>query len=224
MILMNRAADCYLWKFVMANNEIYSVSDAVLDSLFDTLHKLSPELIPSLEDLLTSCPQLRSVLRRCVLLLSENLRDKAEHFPLCHIAIASALKQYASCRPHKSTEQFNVRLDRSNHEVWTFTDILALQIMRLCAVQVTARTWSWNIEDAFGCKDYLFRHLVTSGDDADVSEYQIKDPGKLHNDIMRVLLTERVLRNMELHMPKTAEQAEPLQKGRTVIPTFTIVH
>lgn len=208
----------------MANNEIYSVNDAVLDSLFGSMHKLSPELIPTLEELLTACPLLRSVLRRCVLLLSENLREQAEHFPLCHIAIASALKQYVCSRPQESTEQFNVRLDRSNREVWTFTDILALQIMRLCAVQVTARTWSWNIEDAFGCKDYLFRHLVTSGDDADVSEYQIKDPGKLHNDIMRVLLTERVLRNMELHMPQAAKQAEPLQEGRTVIPTFTIVH
>lgn len=171
-----------------------------------------------MEELLTACP-----LRRCVLLLSENLRDRAEHFPLCHIAIASALKQYASSRPPESTMQFNVQLDKSNREAWAFTDILALQIMRLCSVQVTARSWSWNIEDAFGRKDYLFRHLVVSSDDAEVSEYRIKDPGKLHNDIMRVLLTERVLKNIELHTPSEANQAEPLLKGKTVVPTFTIV-
>ena len=207
----------------MANNEIYSVNDAVLDSLFTTLQKLSPELIPNLEELLTASPLLRSVLRRCILLLSENLRDQTEHFPLCHIAIASALKQYACSRTPESAAQFNVQLDKSNREVLSFTDILALQIMRLCSVQVTARSWSWNIEDAFGGRDYLFRHLLVSSDDAEVSDYQIKDPQKLHHDIMSVLLTERVLNNMALHIPKAAEQAEPLIKGKTVIPAFTVL-
>ena len=228
MTLIMKTNTCRNWEFFMhTQNEIYSVNEAVIDSLTHSLNKIDPELEPLLEELLTICPLVRSVIRRFVLLLSENLRDEKTHLPLCHIVIAATLHQAAQRNERTKIPQQGDFLEIMNpHEVlFKFTDILASQTIRLCALKVKFKFVEWNIEKAFTQKDYLFAHLVTCNDEVKVSPYVVKDKQGLHRAIVENVLTMPIVNRMKSMQEHNflGSKPIPLKEDRTVEPVFKIV-
>ena len=128
------------------------------------------------------------------MLLSENVRSK-RGMPLCHEIIALALEKIYGTSEDGSDLLYPDLTP--NRELWQFCSCLADLTIKNFSYKVSFRDWNWDLEKAFKDGDYLFRHLIINGDEVSVVPYHVKNPEKLHTDIMQRLLSPTVYETLK---------------------------
>lgn len=194
-------------NFNQTSLEVYGTDEIILSSLNHTLEKIDAIDGPhNLEMLLTFCPYLMPTLRRCILLLSENVRDHEHEYPLCHVLIFKALERTFGSQHDDSSIVLPILAPCET--ALFFTQILCELIMENFALKIKGNNWEWDLETAFETGDYLFKRLALPFDEISVEKIQIQDHTKTYNTIMNRLLTPKFYETLRQKRPTKSSECE----------------
>lgn len=203
----------------MSDPSVLGIDESIISSLNRTFESISEELPQDLEIMLMTSPLVRGMIRKYVLLLSENIRDSGTGIPLCHKALAESIAEIFSAAGGDSS-LFGQHPDRL---VYALADCLATCTIRVCSVKIDFGNREWDLEKAFCEGDYLFSHLAAAGEILSVKNYRVREPEKLHMTIMRRLLTRPVYEELKRLYGSVKPRRHKIQEERPSDPVFQIV-
>lgn len=176
---------------------------------FETL-EYDPEELQTLlcENLFTY-----GVIKRTILLLSDNIYDSEKRIPIAHLIIAKAVKQL-----NLDDNDTHWEITSNTHLV-ELTKNIVVGIVEYFSLKLTADNFSWNIEDAIANKELLYSCIVKLKGKIQIEPYNIKDVKQFQKqvfDYLAFFLDKENAAPLNLPVP---EQTYPINES----PVFQFV-